>query len=138
MQRIVWGRASSSNVMKVLWTLDELGLPFERRDVGGSFGKTDTPEYRAMNPTGLVPTLQEDGFTLWESNAICRYLCQAHAPDSKLWPQEARARANVDRWMDAQQTVLGAPMTAWSARRRRSATWRRSPRGSRARPVLTG
>lgn len=112
MQRIVWGRASSSNVMKVLWTLDELGLPFERRDVGGAFGKTDTPEYRAMNPTGLVPTLQEDAFTLWESNAICRYLCQAHAPDSPLWPRDARARANVDRWMDAQQTVLGAPMTA--------------------------
>jgi glutathione S-transferase len=110
MQRIVWGRATSSNVMKVLWALGELGLPFERIDVGGSFGKTDTPDYRGMNPTGLVPTLQEDGFTLWESNAILRYLCQAHAPQSPLWPQDARARANVDRWMDAQQTVLNRPM----------------------------
>ena len=80
MRRIVWGRATSSNVMKVLWGLGELHLPFERIDVGGSFGKTDTPEYRAMNPTGLVPTLQEDDFTLWESNAILRYLCHAHAP----------------------------------------------------------
>jgi len=110
MPRIVWGRATSSNVMKVLWGLGELGLPFERIDVGGSFGKTDTRDYRGMNPTGLVPTLQEDGFTLWESNAILRYLCHAHAPQSSLWPQDARARANVDRWMDAQQTVMNRPM----------------------------
>ena len=130
MRRILWGRATSSNVMKVIWTLEELQLPYERIDVGGSFGKTDTPEYRAMNPTGLVPTLQEDDFTLWESNAICRYLCHAHAPHSKLWPQEPRARANVDHWMDAQQTcsTVRSPRYsgAWSARRPRSATWRRS------------
>ncbi|MGE0415216.1 MAG: glutathione S-transferase family protein [Acetobacteraceae bacterium] len=112
MRRIVWGRATSSNVMKVLWGLDELNLPFERIDVGGAFGKTDTPEYRAMNPTGLVPTLQEDEFTLWESNVILRYLCHAHVPHSPLWPQEPHARANVDRWMDAQQTVFNRPMSA--------------------------
>jgi glutathione S-transferase len=110
MRRILWGRATSSNVMKVLWALGELNLPFERIDVGGSFGRTDTPEYRAMNPTGLVPTLQEDDFTLWESNAVCRYLCHAHAPHSTLWPQDPRARADIDRWMDAQQTVLNRPM----------------------------
>ena len=110
MHRIVWGRATSSNVMKVLWGLGELALPVERIDVGGSFGKTDTPEYRGMNPTGLVPTLQEDGFTLWESNAILRYLCHAHAPHSLLWPQDPHQRANIDRWMDAQQTVLNRPM----------------------------
>jgi glutathione S-transferase len=110
MRRIVWGRATSSNVMKVLWGLGELALPFERIDVGGSFGKTDTPEYRGMNPTGLVPTLQEDDFTLWESNAILRYLCHAHAAHSMLWPQDPHARANIDRWMDAQQTVLNRPM----------------------------
>ena len=109
MHRILWGRATSSNVMKVLWCLEELHLPFERVDVGGPFGKTDTPEYRAMNPTGLVPTLQEDDFSLWESNAICRYLCHAHAPHTKLWPQEPKARANIDHWMDAQQTVMNRP-----------------------------
>ncbi len=112
MARIVWGRKTSSNVMKALWGLGELNLPFERIDVGGAFGKTDTPEYRGMNPTGLVPTLQEDAFTLWESNAILRYLCHAHAPHSSLWPQEPHARANIDRWMDAQQTVLNRPMSA--------------------------
>jgi glutathione S-transferase len=112
MTRIVWGRATSSNVMKVLWGLGELGLTFERIDVGGAFGKTDTPEYRAMNPTGLVPTLQEGSFSLWESNAILRYLAQAYPADAALWPVDARARANVDRWMDAQQSVLNRPMSA--------------------------
>jgi glutathione S-transferase len=111
MRRILWGRATSSNVMKVIWTLEELLLPYERVDVGGSFGKTDTAEYRGMNPTGLVPTLQEDDFTLWESNAICRYLCHAHAPQSKLWPQDPHVRGTIDHWMDAQQTVLNRSMT---------------------------
>jgi glutathione S-transferase len=111
MRRIVWGRPTSSNVMKVLWLLAELDLPFERIDVGGSFGKTDTPEYRGMNPTGLVPTLQEDDFTLWESNTILRYLAQAHPSASKLWPADLHARANIDRWMDAQQTVFNRPMS---------------------------
>ena len=110
MRRIVWGRATSSNVMKVLWGLGELGLAFDRIDVGGAFGKTDTPEYRGMNPTGLVPTLQEDDFTLWESNVILRYLYASYAPGSPLWPAEAHTRANIDRWMDAQQTVLNRPM----------------------------
>ena len=106
----IWGRTNSSNVMKVLWLLDELGLSAERIDAGGPFGRTGTPEYRAMNPLGLVPTLQEDGFTLWESNAVCRSLCAAHAPGHALFPADPRARARVDQWMDAQQTVLNRPM----------------------------
>lgn len=110
MQRILWGRDTSSNVMKVIWLLEELNLPYDRIDVGGSFGKTDSREYRAMNPTGLVPTLQEDHFTLWESNAILRYICEAHAPDHVFWPKNPRKRANIDRWMDAQQTLLNRPM----------------------------
>jgi glutathione S-transferase len=110
-QRIVWGRATSSNVMKVLWCLGELSLTFERIDVGGAFGKTDTPEYRAMNPTGLVPTLQEGTFTLWESNAILRYLGTVHAGGGALWPTEPHARAQVDHWMDAQQTLMNRPMS---------------------------
>ena len=109
MRRILWGRSTSSNVMKVIWTMEALKLPYERIDVGGPFGKTDTPEYRAMNPTGLVPSFQEDDFTLWESNAIMRYVCNAYAPDSSLWPRDQRARAVVDQWMDAQQTVQNRP-----------------------------
>ena len=64
----LWGRANSSNVMKVIWLLEELGLKYDRVDVGGAFGGTSTPEYRAMNPLGLVPSLEEDGFQLFESN----------------------------------------------------------------------
>ena len=109
--RRVLGRANSSNVMKVLWLLDELRLPFEREDVGGAFGGTDTPEYRARNPNGVVPTLVEDGFVLWESNVILRYLAAGHAAGTAMWPEDLQARANIDRWMDWQQTTLGAPMT---------------------------
>src|ERR1700712_3917881 len=109
-QRVDWGRKTSSNVMKVLWVLGELDLPFERIDVGGAFGRTDTPQYRGMNPTGLVPTLQEGDFTLWESNAILRYYGQTHASGSTLWPTDPHARATIDHWMDAQQTVFNRPM----------------------------
>ena len=109
--RIIWGRANSSNVMKVVWLLEELGLPYERIDVGGPFGRTRTPEYLAMNPNSAVPTLQEDEFTLWESNVILRYLTAANAPGHPMWPDDLRARANVDRWMDWQQTTLGPPQT---------------------------
>jgi glutathione S-transferase len=104
--RRIWGRATSSNVMKVIWLCEEIALSYERIDAGLSFGRTNTPEYRAMNPTGLVPTLEEDGFTLWESNAICRYLAGSDPSGEAVWPAEARARAMVDCWMDAQQTLL--------------------------------
>jgi glutathione S-transferase len=105
----VWGRNTSANVMKVLWLLDELGFAYERIDVGGAFGGTDTPEYRAMQPLGLVPALEEDGYTLFESNAILRYICNAHAPQSPLYPAAARPRGAVDAWMDLQQTALNRP-----------------------------
>jgi glutathione S-transferase len=107
----VWGRATSSNVMKVIWLLEELKLPYERLDVGGPFGKTDTPEYRAMNPTGLVPTLDDGGFILWESNAILRYIIAAYAPDHPVFPADTKTRANIDHWMDFQQTTLNRPQT---------------------------
>jgi glutathione S-transferase len=102
----LWGRANSSNVMKVIWLLEELGLPYERIDAGGAFGRTNTPEYRAMNPTGLVPTLQDGDFSLWESNAILRCICDAHAPGTTLWPQSPKARANIDRWMEFHHTLV--------------------------------
>jgi len=110
MRRLL-GRANSSNVMKAVWVMEELGLPYERADVGGPFGGTATAEYRAMNPNGVVPTLVENGFVLWESNAIVRYLCAANAPGHVMWPDDLRVRAGIDRWMDWQQTTLGPPQT---------------------------
>jgi glutathione S-transferase len=108
----LWGRATSSNVMKVIWLLEELALPYERLDVGGVFGGTDTQAYRAMQPLGLVPALEEDGFTLFESNAILRYLCNAHAPGTPLYPAEPRPRGQVEQWMEFQQTALNRPQSA--------------------------
>ena len=107
----IWGRKTSSNVMKVLWLCDELGIPYERIDAGGAFGKTKEPFYVAMNPNSVVPTLEEDdGYTLWESNVILRYLVASRAPQSTLHPHQPRARADVERWMDWQLASLNGPM----------------------------
>lgn len=125
--RKLMGRANSSNVMKAVWLLEELGLPYERTDVGGPFGGTDTPEYRALNPNGVVPTLVEDGFVLWESNAVIRYLCAANAPGHAMWPDELRARASIDRWMDWQQTTLNRPQSVVFQGLIRTAPERRDP-----------
>jgi len=101
----LWGRLSSINVRKVAWTLRELGLSHERCDAGGSFGVVGTPEYRSKNPNGLVPLLEEEGFVLWESNVIVRYLCAMHSPGG-LYPDDPRERADAERWMDWQQTTV--------------------------------
>ncbi len=95
----IWGRVNSVNVKKALWTAAELGLKYERIDAGLQFGVNKTPEYLKMNPTGLVPTIEDDGFVLWESHSIVRYLCAKHAAGT-LWPTDLRARADAERWMD--------------------------------------
>ncbi len=106
----IWGRVSSVNVQKVVWCADELGLEYERIDAGGKFGRNDTPEYLAMNPNGLVPVIEDDGFVLYESNAIVRYLV-SRAP-TPMWPAQLQARADVDRWMEWQSTVFTPAMLA--------------------------
>ena len=105
----VWGRNNSINVQKVMWTVGELGLTHERIDAGGAFGGLDTPDYGALNPNRLVPTIEDDGAVLWESNAIVRYLAARHGAGS-LWPEDAAARARADRWMDWSITTLGPDM----------------------------
>lgn len=106
----VWGRINSMNVQKVLWTLAELGLPYRRIDAGMKFGVNDTPEYKAMNPTGLVPTIDDDGYVLWESNAIVRYLAARHAPGT-LYPEALQARFRAERWMDWQAVAFNTAIT---------------------------
>jgi glutathione S-transferase len=105
----VWGRLSSVNVQKAMLCVEELRLPHKRIEAGLSFGLVDTPEYRARNPNGLVPVIEDDGFVLWESNAIVRYLSAKHAAGS-LWPEDLRRRADADRWMDWQTTTLQPAM----------------------------
>ena len=107
----IWGRKTSSNVQKVMWAVGEIGLPHERIDIGGQFGKNREPAYLAMNPNGLVPTLEEeDGYLLWESNTIVRYLAAKHR-SSVLEPADLRTRANAGKWMDWQLAVAGPAIT---------------------------
>jgi len=104
----VLGRATSSNVQKVTWTLEELGVPYDREDIGGAFGGNNEPEYRAMNPNGTIPTVIDGDLVLWESNAIVHYLTAKH-DDGGLWPSDPGERALADRWMDWQQNSLLSP-----------------------------
>jgi glutathione S-transferase len=107
----IWGRNTSSNVQKAMWAVGEIGLAHERIDIGGPFGKNREPPYLAMNPNGLVPTLEEDdGFLLWESNSIIRYLAAKHRA-SVLEPTDLKTRALAQKWMDWQLSVLGPAIT---------------------------
>lgn len=96
----VWGRPDGSNVIKAMWCIGELGIEYERIDWGGKFGGNDDPEYRAKNPNGRLPTIEEeDGWCVWESGAVIRYLSAKYGEGS-LYPKDLRARADADRWMD--------------------------------------
>lgn len=105
----VLGRVTSINTRKVLWALDEMDVEYEREDWGKPLRDPNVPEYLALNPNALVPTIVDDGFVLWESHAILRYL--AAQADSGLWPADARQRAAVDQWMSWQAGELNP---AWN------------------------
>lgn len=101
----LWGGASSANVQKTLWALEELGLPYAHKLVGGAHGGLNEPAYRAMNPNGLVPTLQDGDLTVWESHATLRYLAATYG-ENLLWPADPRERALVDQWTDWTATTF--------------------------------
>jgi len=105
----ILGRNNSSNVTKATWAAEELGLPFERLDIGGEYGGNDQADYLAMNPNGRVPTIVDGDFVLWESNAIVRYLCAKH-DFGGMYPEDLQVRADLDRWMDWQQTTVAPAM----------------------------
>lgn len=105
----IWGRINSINVMKVLWTADECGLTYEREDVGGAFGGNDQKWYLDMNPNGVVPTIDDGGRIIYESNSIVRYLSAKYAASS-LWPNDPGQRSEADRWMDWQNTTINICM----------------------------
>ncbi|HYM99543.1 MAG TPA: glutathione S-transferase family protein [Aestuariivirgaceae bacterium] len=102
----LWGRRNSMNVQKVIWALEELGLAYERRNVAGSYGGTDTPEFKAMNPMGLVPVIQDGDVTMFESNAIVRYLAARHG-EGGLRPPVPKELAAAEQWMDWSQLNPG-------------------------------
>jgi glutathione S-transferase len=101
----IWGRKNSINVQKVLWACGELALPVERIDAGMAFGVNNTPEYKAMNPNGLVPLVSDEGFLLWESHAIVRYLARKYGLGT-LCPADPQTAADADRWMEWFSTTL--------------------------------
>lgn len=106
----LWGRRNSMNVQKVVWALEELGLAYERHNVAGSFGGTDTAEFKAMNPMGLVPVIRDGEVTMFESNAIVRYLA-ARYNEGGLRPSAPKELAGAEQWMDWTQLALGSPVT---------------------------
>ncbi len=105
----ILGRDTSSNVMKVLWACAELGLEFDREDIGGKHGGNNTPDFKKMNPNGLVPVIIDNGFVNWESNSCVRYLAAKHDPGG-LYPDDPQVRAVAERWMDWQVTTVSPAM----------------------------
>lgn len=104
----IWGRRNSTNVRKVLWCAEEIGIAREQLDAGGAFGLVNEAVYRALNPNGLVPMIEDDGLVLWESNAIVRYLAARYAAGS-LYPESPVVRAEGDKWMDWATSSLATP-----------------------------
>ena len=106
----LWGRNNSTNVKKVLWTLEELELPYNQILAGGQHGINRDADYLAMNPNGLVPLLRDDetDVLLWESNTIVRYLAAQYG-QKRLWIDAPAKRAEGEKWMDwANQTLSPA------------------------------
>lgn len=101
----IWGRRSSFNLQKVMWLVDEIGVPHQHIEAGGRFGGLDTPEFGAMNPHRKVPVIRDGNTVVWESHAILRYLAARYSP-GKFWPDDPSARALCDQWMDWSQTTL--------------------------------
>ena len=95
----VYGRKNSINVQKVMWIVGELRIAYERLDIGGTFGQNDQDWYLAMNPMGRVPVLDDEGYVLWESHTIIRYLVRQYG-EGAWYPGDVKASGNVDKWMD--------------------------------------
>jgi len=109
----IWGRTNSINVQKVLWVCEDLSIAHQRIDAGMEHGVNKTPEYLNMNPNGLVPTISDDGFILWESHAVMRYLIRRMAKENEidsLYPSASKGAALVDQWLDWYNTVGWPPM----------------------------
>jgi glutathione S-transferase len=101
----VWGRRNSYNVQKVLWLIGELGVEHEHVPAGGSFGRLDESQFRALNPHGKVPVIEDRNVAIWESHAILRYLAAQYGRGN-FWRDDPVARSRVDSWMDWAQTTL--------------------------------
>lgn len=106
----IWGRNTSSNVQKVLWLCEEVGLKFVRKDVGGPFGGLDTPQFVALNPNKSIPVIEDGGIVVWESHAILRLLATKYGPD-EIYPAKLEARSQVEQWLDWHLSILAPAIT---------------------------
>jgi glutathione S-transferase len=125
----IWGRMSSINVRKVVLAAQWMGLDFKRTDAGLSYGINKTPEYLRMNPNAQIPVMQDGSFTLWESNAIVRYLCAKHSMGN-LYPDNLEQRFDAERWMDWQQTTINGTSRAAFVQ------WIRTPGAQPDQPII--
>lgn len=121
------GRNTSGNVQKVIFLLEELGLPYAREDYGRQFNNTADAAYLSLNPNGKVPTLVDDKVVIWESNSILRYLCNKQK-NTELYPADPAPRSEVERWMDWMLAALnpcyvGIFKEAKKAPNERAASW---------------
>jgi glutathione S-transferase len=107
----IYGYERSSNTQKVWWLCDELGVPFENVPKGGPYGGHKEADYLLLNPNGQIPTIDDDGFILWESNSILRYIAERHGGGA-LIPADPKPRAIANKWMDWQLAALGRPSSA--------------------------
>ncbi len=83
-----------------MWCVGELGLTFQRHDLGHRFGGLNTPEFRSLNPNQTIPVLQGgDAPPIWETGAILRYLAARYGDDT-FWPTDPVQRANIDKWAE--------------------------------------
>jgi glutathione S-transferase len=114
----LWGRPTSDNCTKLLWTLGEIGLSYTLVETNIGPPSAQPPELLELNPNGLVPVLREEDFLLWESNCIVRYLCAKFSADT-LYPGGLQERAIAEQWMDWQTTTLERPLSQmlWSVYR---------------------
>jgi glutathione S-transferase len=93
------------HVQKVLWLIGELGLAHENIPAGGSIGRLDEPAFRALNPHGRVPVIEDGEVTVWESHTILRYLAAQYGRGG-FWADDPARRARFEGWMDWSQTTL--------------------------------
>ena len=101
----IWGRTNSINVQKVLWTVEELNIHYQRIDAGLQIGVNNEEWFANLNPNRTTPTIEDDGFVLWESNVIIRYLTERYGPE-EFYPTDPQQKALMEQWMDWQQTTV--------------------------------
>ncbi len=105
----LYGIPLSNNVNKVRYCLNCLGLEYELIPTNPIQGETQTESFLKINPVGKIPALEDNGFPIFESNAIIKYL--ASKSNSPIYPQDLKQRVVVDEWMDFASIHIGNGIT---------------------------